>query len=72
MQRTDENILRSIMRTDELETVAEVQTPDTNTLVIGASRYDDRICWHVEARDWQAVTIEIQIELRHTSVTDQQ
>jgi len=57
------------MCTDELQTVAEVQTPDTNTLIIGPGCYEDHIRWHVQARDWETVTIEIQIKLQHTTET---
>ena len=44
--------LRSIVCTNELETVAKVEAPDTYTLVIRPGRYDNRIRRHVQARDW--------------------
>jgi len=43
MRRAHNIILRSVVCTDELETVAEVKSPDTYTLIIGPGRYDDRI-----------------------------
>jgi len=51
------------MCTNELETVAKVQTPDTYTLVTGPGCYDNRIRRHVQAGDWQTVTIQIEEEL---------
>ena len=36
-------VLRSVVCTNKLETVAEVEAPDTYALVTGPGRYDDRI-----------------------------
>jgi len=56
--------------TDELEAVAEVEAPDANTLVSGPGRYDNHICWHVEARHRQTVTVQVQEELAQDKQTN--
>jgi len=49
--------------TDELEAVAEVQSPDADALVSGPGCYDGRVAGHVKARDGQTVPVQIQEKL---------
>ena len=62
---SNNTILRCVVSADESLTVAEVKSPETNTLVIGAGRDNCSVGGHVETRDRQTVTIEIEKELEH-------